>query len=102
MQPTRTLRSFRAIAVVATLAVASAFAAGLATAQGKAPKGPVEVTVGSGPGGTPDVIMRNVVEDHGRGEDRHRSRWWCRTGPAAPRRTPTTTCSARRATRTCC
>jgi len=31
-------------------------------AQMKAPKGPVEITVGSGPGGTPDVIMRNIVK----------------------------------------
>ena len=31
-------------------------------AQGKAPKGPVEVTVGSGPGGSPDVIIRNVLK----------------------------------------
>jgi putative tricarboxylic transport membrane protein len=62
MQPKRTLRSFRAIAVVATLTVAAAVAAGLATAQGKAPSGPIEVTVGSSPGGTPDVIMRNVAK----------------------------------------
>jgi putative tricarboxylic transport membrane protein len=31
-------------------------------AQGRAPKGPVEITTGSGPGGTPDVIMRNVAK----------------------------------------
>ena len=31
-------------------------------AQGRAPSGPVEITVGAGPGGTPDVIMRNVVK----------------------------------------
>ena len=30
--------------------------------QMRAPKGPVEITVGSGPGGTPDVIMRNIVK----------------------------------------
>jgi putative tricarboxylic transport membrane protein len=33
-----------------------------AMAQGRAPKGPVEITVGSSAGGTPDVIMRNVVK----------------------------------------
>src|SRR5687767_3541048 len=33
-----------------------------AIAQMKAPKGPVEITVGSGPGGTPDVIMRNIAK----------------------------------------
>jgi putative tricarboxylic transport membrane protein len=31
-------------------------------AQMKAPRGPVEITVGSGPGGTPDVIMRNIAK----------------------------------------
>jgi len=31
-------------------------------AQGRAPKGPVEITVGSSAGGTPDVIMRTVVK----------------------------------------
>ncbi|HSA88606.1 MAG TPA: tripartite tricarboxylate transporter substrate binding protein [Burkholderiales bacterium] len=49
------------------LAVASACALGVMFAPGtmaqmKAPKGPVEITVGSGPGGTPDVIMRNIVK----------------------------------------
>src|SRR5687768_1682751 len=34
----------------------------VAQAQMRAPKGPVEITVGSGPGGTPDVIMRNIVK----------------------------------------
>jgi putative tricarboxylic transport membrane protein len=47
-------------------AVSVAFAAGVisspAFAQGKAPKGPVEITVGSSAGGTPDVIMRTVVK----------------------------------------
>jgi putative tricarboxylic transport membrane protein len=33
-----------------------------ALAQGKAPKGPVEVTVASGAGGSPDVIIRNVLK----------------------------------------
>ena len=39
-----------------------ALASGPSLAQGKAPKGPVEVTVGSGPGGSPDVIIRNVLK----------------------------------------
>src|SRR5688572_23700715 len=33
-----------------------------AHAQMREHKGPVEITVGSGPGGTPDVIMRNIVK----------------------------------------
>jgi putative tricarboxylic transport membrane protein len=52
------LRSFAALAACALTAVT----AGPAHAQMKAPKGPVEITVGSGPGGTPDVIMRNIVK----------------------------------------
>jgi putative tricarboxylic transport membrane protein len=46
-----------ALATVCALGVAMA-----AQAQMRAPKGPVEITVGSGPGGTPDVIMRNIVK----------------------------------------
>lgn len=42
--------------------LALALASDPALAQGKAPKGPVEVTVGSGPGGSPDVIIRNVLK----------------------------------------
>ncbi|HEX2334358.1 MAG TPA: tripartite tricarboxylate transporter substrate-binding protein, partial [Burkholderiales bacterium] len=49
--------------VLQVLAVALGIAlAPSAIAQMKAPKGPVEITVGSGPGGTPDVIMRNIVK----------------------------------------
>jgi putative tricarboxylic transport membrane protein len=48
------------------IALAGACALGLAMAahaqQMRAPKGPVEITVGSGPGGSPDVIMRNIVK----------------------------------------
>jgi putative tricarboxylic transport membrane protein len=50
------------------LVLATACAYGLTTAapdtiaQMKAPRGPVEITVGSGPGGSPDVIMRNIVK----------------------------------------
>ena len=43
-------------------ALGTLLAAPVSYAQMKAPKGPVEITVGSGPGGTPDVIMRNIVK----------------------------------------
>lgn len=59
----------RAITGGAFVAYASVAAAALALstpisayAQGKAPSGPVEIVTGSGPGGTPDVIFRNVVK----------------------------------------
>jgi putative tricarboxylic transport membrane protein len=48
--------------LVAAATVATAVAATPALAQMKAPKGPAEITTGSGPGGTPDVIMRNVIK----------------------------------------
>jgi putative tricarboxylic transport membrane protein len=51
---------------VATTSAISCLALALASdpslAQGKAPKGPVEATVGSGAGGSPDVIIRNVLK----------------------------------------
>lgn len=50
-----------AVAAVAASALVL-FASIPAHAQGKAPSGPVEITVGSGPGGTPDVILRNVAK----------------------------------------
>ncbi len=51
-------------AATATLAVTLVSLAGgsPALAQMKAPKGPVEITTGSGPGGSPDVIMRTVIK----------------------------------------
>ena len=50
-------------AVAAVAASALVLSASIpAYAQGKAPSGPAEITVGAGPGGTPDVIMRNVVK----------------------------------------
>jgi putative tricarboxylic transport membrane protein len=52
----RTLAALLAFGAVAALAPTPV------TAQGKAPTGPIEITVGSSPGGTPDVIMRNVVK----------------------------------------
>ncbi len=42
--------------------VALSVATTAAMAQGRAPKGPVEITTGSGAGGTPDVIMRTVAK----------------------------------------
>lgn len=48
--------------VFAAACALTVFAVAPAQAQMKAPKGPVEITVGSGPGGTPDVIMRNIVK----------------------------------------
>lgn len=48
---------------LAAAAFACAIAVGPVHAQSmRAPKGPVEITVGSGPGGSPDVIMRNIVK----------------------------------------
>ena len=52
----------RTLAALLALGVAAALAPTPVTAQGKAPTGPIEITVGSSPGGTPDVIMRNVVK----------------------------------------
>ncbi len=48
--------------VLATACAYGITAAVDAQAQMKAPRGPVEITVGSGPGGSPDVIMRNIVK----------------------------------------
>jgi putative tricarboxylic transport membrane protein len=49
--------------VLAAACVLTALAVAPAVAQQmRAPKGPVEITVGSGPGGSPDVIMRNIVK----------------------------------------
>ncbi|WP_166802509.1 Bug family tripartite tricarboxylate transporter substrate binding protein [Microvirga pakistanensis] len=36
--------------------------AGEGYAQGKAPQGPIEITSGTSPGGTPDVLMRRVAK----------------------------------------
>jgi putative tricarboxylic transport membrane protein len=51
----------KTVVIGAACALAAAVALP-AQAQMKAPRGPVEITVGSGPGGTPDVIMRNVAK----------------------------------------
>jgi len=56
----RSLHRSLLVSAIACLVFASASDPSLA--QGKAPKGPVEVTVGSGPGGSPDVIIRNVLK----------------------------------------
>jgi putative tricarboxylic transport membrane protein len=53
---------FTVVTTSAIACVALAWASDPSLAQGKAPKGPVEVTVASGPGGSPDVIMRNVLK----------------------------------------
>jgi len=60
----RTVRgALRAVAATSAIACLTlALASDPSLAQGKAPKGPVEVTVASGPGGSPDVIMRNVLK----------------------------------------
>ena len=49
-------------AIIGAACALAAVVALPAQAQMKAPRGPVEITVGSGPGGTPDVIMRNVAK----------------------------------------
>ena len=55
--------SWRAVVTTSAMScLALALASAPSLAQGKAPKGPVEVTVASGPGGSPDVIMRNVLK----------------------------------------
>ena len=40
----------------------AALALPAAAQQARAPKGPIEITVGTSPGGTPDVIMRRVAK----------------------------------------
>jgi putative tricarboxylic transport membrane protein len=49
-------------AATAACALIALTAASPAYAQMKAPRGPVEIVTGSGPGGTPDVIFRNAVK----------------------------------------
>jgi len=50
------------VRLLTACALSAMIVAPAAHAQMKAPRGPVEITVGSGPGGSPDVIMRNVVK----------------------------------------
>lgn len=50
------------VAAVSVLAVGFAASSAVAQQQMRAPKGPVEITTGSGPGGSPDVIMRTVIK----------------------------------------
>lgn len=54
-------RTISAFAVAAALSAAVALPTG-AFAQERAPKGPIEITVGSSAGGTPDVLMRRVAK----------------------------------------
>jgi len=57
------LRGITGATIVGVAAAALALSASIpAYAQGKAPSGPAEFVTGSGPGGTPDVIMRNVAK----------------------------------------
>lgn len=58
------LRASGSVALGAALALPliAAFAAAPAMAQGKAPTGPIEITVGAGAGGSPDVIMRTIAK----------------------------------------
>jgi putative tricarboxylic transport membrane protein len=51
--------------LAAALAVSGSGRPGAALAQGadmRAPKGPIEITLGTSPGGTPDVIMRRMAK----------------------------------------
>ena len=58
--PSRSICASLLASAISCLALA--LASDPALAQGKAPKGPVEATVGSGAGGSPDVIIRNVLK----------------------------------------
>jgi putative tricarboxylic transport membrane protein len=62
MPTNRTPGWSRVLAAALALVLAAVLAPAPAAAQGKVPTGPIEITVGSSPGGTPDVIMRNVVK----------------------------------------
>jgi putative tricarboxylic transport membrane protein len=50
------------IGAMLVVAGAVATAGGAAAQTPRAPKGPVEITVGTGAGGTPDVVMRRVAK----------------------------------------
>lgn len=56
------LLSGAAVRLTAVSALALVCATGSAMAQGKAPTGPVDMTVGAGAGGSPDVVMRTVLK----------------------------------------
>lgn len=51
-----------AFAAALVLPLTAALGAQPALAQGKAPTGPIEITVGAGAGGSPDVIMRTIAK----------------------------------------
>ena len=52
-----------AVRIGATGILSAAFAAvGAGAAEMRAPKGPIEITVGTSPGGTPDVLMRRAAK----------------------------------------
>jgi putative tricarboxylic transport membrane protein len=54
-------RLLRALGIAAACALGGVWATG-AQAQGKQPSGPIDISVGSSPGGSPDVIMRFVAK----------------------------------------
>jgi putative tricarboxylic transport membrane protein len=59
---TQSIRRLSRLIGVAAVASLAPCLAGTATAQQpRAPKGPVEITVGTGAGGTPDVVMRQTA-----------------------------------------
>ena len=64
MSRQETLRASRRAVLGTALALplVAALAAAPALAQGKAPTGPIEITVGAGAGGSPDVIMRTIAK----------------------------------------
>jgi putative tricarboxylic transport membrane protein len=53
----------RTLGLVAALALGGTALGGTAAlAQGKQPSGPIDISVGASPGGSPDVIMRFVAK----------------------------------------
>src|SRR5918998_642237 len=57
-----TIRTHCARVLATVAAVALAFGAAAQTGDMRAPKGPIEITLGTSPGGTPDVIMRRLAK----------------------------------------
>ena len=63
----KTIDRIRESSPVRVLGLAAAISLGFASfnpalAQGKQPSGPIDVSVGSSPGGSPDVVMRSVAK----------------------------------------
>jgi putative tricarboxylic transport membrane protein len=57
----RKSQSVRAIGLAALVTLGVSYD-GVALAQGKQPSGPIDISVGSSPGGSPDVVMRLVAK----------------------------------------